>query len=193
MTVSDDGIGGSGYSLEDLSDYLDRGRSPAIPEIDTNAECQAVLASLERMGALSRSLVEEEATEVDETWFDGLMREVAREVRAGRDIPLAASEPATQLVVTEGAIRALVRELGDALPGVVVERTRIEGDVTDAGAEVSVQIAISVGFGRSLPHAADEVRRVARSAIERHTGRRVTTVDVTVDALHGPDGEGNQR
>ena len=46
MTTTDDDIGGSGYSLEQLSDYLDRGRTPAIAEIDENPACQAMLDSL---------------------------------------------------------------------------------------------------------------------------------------------------
>ena len=32
--TGDTGVGGSGYTIDDLSDYLDRGRSPAIAAID---------------------------------------------------------------------------------------------------------------------------------------------------------------
>ncbi|WP_371357815.1 hypothetical protein, partial [Salmonella sp. M127] len=53
-----DDVGGSGYSLEDLSAYLDRGRTPRIPAIERNAECQALMASMERMGRLSREIVD---------------------------------------------------------------------------------------------------------------------------------------
>ena len=34
MSDDIDDIGGSGYSLEELSAYLDRGRTPRIPAID---------------------------------------------------------------------------------------------------------------------------------------------------------------
>ncbi|TQJ31535.1 Asp23/Gls24 family envelope stress response protein [Microbacterium sp. SLBN-146] len=191
MTVDDDGIGGSGYSMEDLSDYLDRGREPFVEEIETNPECQAVLSSLERMGQLSREMVDEESeSTLDEGWFDGIMREVAREVRAGRDIPLVQLDDRTTLVVTEGAVRGMLRELGDALPGVIVERTRIAGDITEPGGRVNLDVAISVAFGRPLQQAADDVRRIATAALTRHTALSVDEVNVTVDSIHGHDPKG---
>ena len=190
--MDDDGIGGSGYSLAELSDYLERGREPRNAEIESNAECQAVLASLGRLGELSRALVADESAAVDERWFDGIMREVTREVRAGRDIPLGAADERATIVTTEGAIRALLREVSDALPGVIVERTRLTGDVGVAGGEVGVEIAMSVAFGRSLQGAADEVRRIAADALARHTALTVTGVDVTVDSVHGMEAEGGR-
>ncbi len=190
--MDDDGIGGSGYTLDDLSDYLDRGRVPAIPEIDANPECQAVLDSLTRMSAVSKELVDTEAAAVDASWFDAVMREVTREVRAGRDIPLAEDDD-THLVITEGAIRAMVRETGDALPGVIVERTRIVGDVDDAEEGVRVEVAISVAYGQRMRRAADHVRRATADALAKHTPLRIASIDVTVDSLHSFDAEEGER
>ena len=108
MSDDVDDVGGSGFSLEDLSAYLDRGRTPRIPAIERNAECQALLASMERMGHLSREIIDEQAAEpLAESWYDEIMREVMREFRAGRDIPLARTADGTQLVVTEGALYEL--------------------------------------------------------------------------------------
>jgi hypothetical protein len=191
--ADDDGIGGSGYSMEQLSDYHDRGRTPPIPAIDSDPQCQAVLDSLERFGALSRDLVASEARdEVDAGWFDAVMREVVREARAGRDIPLV-DEAAARLFVTEGAVRGLVREAGDAVRGALVGQTRIEGDVSDPASEVIVHVSISVAYGHRIQDVADEVRRVARDALVRHTALRVVAVDVIVDTVHGSDhGEGGR-
>jgi uncharacterized alkaline shock family protein YloU len=202
--MDDDTVGGSGYTLEDLSAYLDRGRAPAIAAIDTNAECQAVLASLERFGALSRELVDRESREpLAEGWFDSVMRDVTREVRAGRDIPLVAPGERIELVITEGAVRELVREAGDAVDGVIVGRTSLDGDLDEAGAVVSVRVTISVRFGMPLTAVADAVRAAVAEALSLHTALRVAAVDVVVDNIHtaleeageaeGTGGAGEQR
>jgi len=183
----DDTIGNSGYTLEDLSAYLDRGRTPAIAAIDTDAEAQAVLASLERFGALSRELVERESEPVPQGWFDQVMRDVSRELRAGRDIPLAEPDDRVEMVITEGAIRELVREAGDAVPGVLVGRTTVTGDMQQLGAEVSVRVTISVLFGRRLGEASAAVRDAVRRALDAHTALRVSGVDVVVDNVHTAD------
>ncbi|WP_128217855.1 Asp23/Gls24 family envelope stress response protein [Microbacterium enclense] len=176
-------VGGSGYSLEDLSAYLDRGRTPRIPAIERNAECQALLASMERMGRLSREIVDEQAAEpLAESWYDGIMREVMREFRAGRDIPLARTTDGTQLVVTEGALYELIRTVGDDVPGVLVGRVRI--DQPEPTAPLDVRVSVSVLFGYPMQGTVDLMRDGIRAAIERHGELRVGRVDVTVGDVH---------
>lgn len=187
MSKNGDDIGGSGYSLEDLSAYLDRGRVPRIPAIERNAECQAVLASMERMGRLSREIVEEQAAEpLSESWYDDVMREVMREFRAGRDIPLARADDGTELVVTEGALYELIRSVGDGVEGLLVGRVRLNQPEPDA--PLDVRVTVSVRFGRAMTRAVDEMREGIRTAIERHGDLRVGRVDVTVGDVH-MDGE----
>ncbi|WP_295839787.1 Asp23/Gls24 family envelope stress response protein [uncultured Microbacterium sp.] len=188
MSEHSDDVGGSGYSLEDLSAYLDRGRTPRIPAIERNAECQAVLASMERMGALSREIVEEQAAEpIPESWYDIVMREVMREFRAGRDIPLARTDDGTELVVTEGALYELIRSVGDGIEGLLVGRVRI--DRPDDDGALDVRATVSVRFGRRMTSAVDEMREGVRSAIERHGDLRVGRVDITVGDVHLDEGE----
>ncbi len=178
-----DDVGGSGYSLEDLSAYLDRGRTPRIPAIERNAECQALLASMERMGRLSREIVEEQAAEpLAESWYDEIMREVMREFRAGRDIPLARTADGTQLVVTEGALYELIRTVGDDIAGVLVGRVRI--DQPEPTAPLDVRVTVSVLFGYPMQGTVDLMRDGIRAAIERHGDLRVGRVDVTVGDVH---------
>ena len=178
-----DDVGGSGYSLEDLSADLDRGRTPRIPAIERNAECQALLASMERMGRLSREIVDEQATEpLAESWYDEIMREVMREFRAGRDIPLTRTADGTQLVVTEGALYELIRTVGDDVAGVLVGRVRIDQpEPTDA---LDVRVTVSVLFGYPMQRTVDLMRDGIRAAIERHGELRVGRVDVTVGDVH---------
>jgi len=176
------GIGDSGFTIEQLGDYLDAGRSPAIPAIDTNAECQAVLASLERYGSLSRDLVARDALEapVDESWFGSLLTEITREVKAGRDLPLASVDPRTRLSITEGAVREFVRAAGDAVDGVLVGRCTLTS--TEVG--VSVAVTISVQLGTPVRAAAETVRQAVYTELLKHTELLVDSVDVTVADVH---------
>lgn len=180
-------IGGTGYTLDDLSDYLDRGREPAIPEIDENAECQAMLASLERVGSLSEQLVARDAAALpapDESWIMSLLTTIGREVRAGRDIPLASSDPAISLVITEGAIRELIRAAGDSVDGVLVGTCAITGDITEPGAHVSVAVTISVVLSAPVRELAQAVRERVHSELLAHTELAVDEIDVTVTDVH---------
>ncbi len=183
MSEDVDDVGGSGYSLEDLSAYLDRGRTPRIPAIERNAECQALLASMERMGRLSREIIDEQSAEpLAESWYDEIMREVMREFRAGRDIPLARTADGTELVVTEGALYELIRTVGDGIKGVLVGRVRIDQPEPDA--PLDVRVTVSVLFGYPMKETVDRMREGVRAAIERHGDLRVGRVDVTVGDVH---------
>ncbi len=182
-----DDIGGSGYSLDELSDYLDRGRTPAIPEIDENPACQAMLDSLERMASLSRELIDADAAaspDIDETWLGSLLTTIGREVRAGRDIPLSTSDPRTRLTITEGAVRELVRAAGDSVDGVLVGSCAIEGDVTDPDATVTIAVTISVVLSAPIAGLAQHVRERIHSQLLKHTELNVGSIDVTVTDVH---------
>jgi len=182
-----DDIGGSGFSLDDLSDYLDRGREPAIAAIDGNAECQAMLATLERIGALSRDIVVQDARDnpqIEESWLQGLLTSISREVRAGRDIPLSSSEPNTRLTITEGAVHELIRAAGDSVEGVLVGRCTLDGDLSDPTATVRVALTISVVLSAPILGLAAAVRERVYSELLKHTELTIESVDVTVTDAH---------
>jgi len=184
---STDGIGGTGYTLEDLSDYLDRGRLPSIPAIDDNAECSSVLSSLQRVGALSRDLVAKEAElqpPVDETWLSALFTSISQEAKAGRDIPLTSPDPRTRLSITEGAVRELVRAAGDSVDGVLVGRCQLDGDLATVGDSIRVTVSISVLLGSPVHEAAETVRQRVYSELLTHTELTIEAVDVTVADVH---------
>lgn len=172
-------IGESGYTLDELSDYLDRGREPAIPAIDDDAQCQAMLASLAHVGALSRDLVARDELPLEESFLAGLFGSITRELRAGRDIPLASSENGTTLAITEGAIRELVRAAGDSVPGVLVDTCGLE-----LAEELVVHLRISVLLGLPVHEAAAAVRQRVYSELLRHTELPIGPVDVTVVDVH---------
>ena len=203
----EDDIGGSGFGLDELAAYRDRGRTPAIPAIDDNAECQAVLDSLERLGDLSRELVERDAVSlpVDDSWLAGILNAIAFEVRAGHDIEFpvepadtggdsgadAVADAPTRLTITEGAIREIVRWAGDSVPDVLVGRVALLGDTTDPTAEITVEVTISAAFPAPLAERADAVRVAVAGALLAHTPLRVARVDVTVGEIHLPSRGGS--
>lgn len=180
-----EGIGDSGYTLEELAAYHDRGRTPAIPAIEGDPQCRAVLDSMDRLGALSRDLLERESTvELEESWFQKILGEVARESRAGRDLPMDADGDVT-LVMTEGAVRGLVRDAGDGIEGVLVERVdvRIDDEAPGDARTVDVALSISVLYGLALPTVAERVRKEVLRAFAEHSTWPVGHVDVTIDSL----------
>jgi len=170
-------IGSSGYTLDDLSAYLDRGRTPRIAAIEDDAECQAVLDELTRLAGYSRRLVEESAEPVDSGWLDRLVAGLGRELRAGRDLPYPGSTPDRRLVMTEGAVREIVRRAGDRVDGVIVGSCRLGWDEDTP----HVRIAISVTPDRALRGIADEVRAAVVAALDRDTPLTDAVVDVEIE------------
>jgi len=178
------------WTIQQLSDYLDAGRSPADPEIDHDAEAQAVLTALERLRSASRDLLERDArtsAPADEAWFDELMETVTRESRAGRTIPYPQYDPQTALETTEGAVRALVRAVGDRVPGILVSRVALHGDLVESGGSggtVVVEVSVSLRWGVASRSAIDELRSAVAATLVRHTPLVPSAVDIVVADVH---------
>lgn len=176
-----------GHTIDELEEYLDRGRSPADPSIDASPECQLALAALERLRGVSHSLIETEAEaqeEPSENWMRALFGTIAREVRAGRDIPLAHPDPAVDLSISEGSVRSLIRAAGDSVPGALLGRCALDGDVTEPGHPIRVAVSVTALAPVSLRELAERVRSSVRAALERHTELAVTAIDVRIDDVH---------
>lgn len=186
---------GAPLDMAALADYLDRGRTPRIAAYEDDPETRNALRALEHMRDLGRELVQVEAEEAeapDDDFFRGVLTHISRESRAGRDIPLSHPDPSVTLALTEGAVRTLVRQAGDEVPGVLIGRCTLDGDVAVAGAPVRVSLTMSVVWGDPLPELAQRVRERVNAALLRHTELRVAGIDVTVvdvQARPAPDAE----
>ncbi|MGG7464927.1 Asp23/Gls24 family envelope stress response protein [Plantibacter sp. YIM 135347] len=180
--------GGSGApDIELLGEYLDRGMTPADPAIDESPESQRVLRSLRQVRSLAAPLLEADAaavTALDQNWIRGIMENIGREAKAGRDIPFAAADESSKLMITEGTVRGLVRDAGDATPGILVGRVILDGDVTRVGAPIAVRVTVSTGLGRPMAETTEQFRRNVHAALRRHTDLVLTSIDVVVDDLH---------
>jgi tagatose-1,6-bisphosphate aldolase len=181
---STDDIGSSGYSLSALADYLDGGRSPRIAAIESNPECLAALAQLERLKVLAADILETDASAeaVDDDWMRSLVDAIGLETRAGRDIPLTAGDDS--LVITEGALREAIRAAGDDIPGVLIGRSTFRGDIAAGDGAASVHLTISVVPDRPIRDYVDELRAAVAAAILRHTNVTLSAVDITVTDVH---------
>jgi uncharacterized alkaline shock family protein YloU len=188
MTVDDHGDAlECGTTIDTLSDYLDRNRTPADAHIENCPECLNALEVLERVGRLSRDLIDAEVAELPdppESWFERIFTSIQEELRAGRSFPVSHPDPRVQITVTEGAVRALLRDTGDSVDGVIISRTEIVGDAETLGAPVEINLTASVRFGTSIQQLSDELRAVAYAALATHTDLNVAAVNVTVANVH---------
>ncbi|WP_336641224.1 Asp23/Gls24 family envelope stress response protein [Microbacterium sp. USHLN272] len=176
-----------GTTIDQLSDYLDRDRTPRDPHIESCPDCLNALEALERVGRLSRDLIDADAAELPappESWFERIFTSIQEELRAGRSLPISHPDPRVQITVTEGAVRALLRDSGDAIDGVFISRTEIVGDAETLGAPVEINLTASVRFGTSIQHLTDELRDVAYAALAKHTDLNVVAVNISVEDIH---------
>jgi hypothetical protein len=171
------------FTLEELSDYLDSHRTPVRPDIEDDPEAAAALARLELLRTASRDLLDAEAVGADDGWIASVLTSIRTTAHAGRDIPVPDDDPASTLVVTEGALRALVRALGDDVPGVTVRRTRFTGDVEVPGGQVDVEVSIAVTADGPVHLRAEALRDLVAAAFSAHAPFTVRSLTVRVADL----------
>ncbi|BDZ51368.1 hypothetical protein GCM10025867_36090 [Frondihabitans sucicola] len=176
-----------GFTLDELSEYLDEGRTPINPAIEASPGCQMALSALERLKNVSWSMLEAEAHEAperDNVWITGLLDNIRREIRAGRDIPLTSPDPDVRMILTEGSVRGLIRAACDQVDGVLIGRCVLAGDVTIPGEPIDVDVTASVAWGENLHQLARELRSIIRTALALHTELNVAAVNVTIEDIH---------
>lgn len=177
-----------GKTIEELSEYLSTDRIPYDRHIETCPECLNALQALAGMSQLSRDLIDLDAAQLPAppaNWMEQIMSTIQNEVRAGRSVPLPHPDPRVTLTVTEGAIRALMRSVGDETPGVIVGRCQLDGDVEIPGAPIDVSVTASIAWKTPIPEATAALRRAVADALAEHTHLNVASIDVTVEDLHG--------
>lgn len=178
-----------GHTIDELADYLDAGMLPADPSIDESAACQNALAAIVRLRQSSLGSLEAAAADeapADESWISGVLANISIEARSGRDVPLRPEAPTERPVMTEGAIRSLVRSVGDGVPDALIARCRLEGDVVELGAPVRVVVEIAVRSGAAIPVVASEVRESVAEVLATQTDLLIEAVDVVVRDLLPP-------
>jgi uncharacterized alkaline shock family protein YloU len=72
---------------------------------------------------------------------------------------------------------------------VLVGRCRLVGDIAEPGAEVVVELTISVFWGVPIAEAAQQVRERVHSRLLTQTELRVSRIDVRVEDVYVPGTE----
>lgn len=172
-----------GYSLEDLTDYLEAGRTPPNPAIETSPGCRLALDALQRLRVFRADLVARDTaaeSPAEDSWVQGILASISRDVRAGRRIPIRSADPRADLALTEGAVRGLIRAAESSVPGVLVGNTRIIGDVTVPDAQIQIGVDASVPYGERISELADRLRAAIGSQLRTHTDLNLTAVDIRI-------------
>lgn len=172
-----------GHTMEELADYLDAGRTPADDSIESSAGCRIALDALQRLRLLTPALVaadlaDEPAT--DDGWVQKILAGISLDARAGRRIPVRSPAAGADLGITEGAVRGLIRAAETAVPGVLVGRCRLDGDVTVPDEPIRIRVDASVPYGQPIPALADRLRTEIAERMRRHTEVNVVGIDITV-------------
>ncbi|PPF86120.1 hypothetical protein C5E07_09235 [Pseudoclavibacter sp. RFBJ3] len=176
-------IGAAGYTLTQLSEYLEAGRVPYNADIESDPECERALEALERVTRASHDLIEAESAATpgpSGAWLQSMLRGIAMDARAGREIPLTSVEPEYEFSQSEGVVREIVRRTGDALDGVLIGRCVLDGEVTEPGAPVHLTVSVTVLGLRPLHPLADRVREAIAEALAVHTTLQVTGIDIVI-------------
>ncbi|SFR53663.1 Asp23 family, cell envelope-related function [Microbacterium azadirachtae] len=186
-----------GHTMDELSDYLDAGRQPADPSIDASPGCRIALDALERLRRLGPALLDQDTAgepQPDDNWVRSILDGIARDARAGRRIPFPVAEPDDDLGITEGAVRGLIRAAGDGVPGVLIGRCRLDGEVTTPGAPVRIEVEASVPYGLPISRLAERLRDEIGERLRTHTELNVTGIDIVVhDVRDLPSSGGSVR
>ncbi|TFD05899.1 Asp23/Gls24 family envelope stress response protein [Cryobacterium sp. TMT1-66-1] len=187
----------NGHTIEQLSDYLDRDRTPADPSIDDSPECEIALRGLERLRRAQRLLLKldlERESRRDDSWVSAILDNITLEAHAGRDIPLTHPVPTARLVVTEGAVRGILRESGDRMQNVFVGRCVLVGDVNVPGTPIVIEVDVTVFPGEKIPLLADQLRHAMYAALGKYTELVVAAIDITVSDLQAlPDASAQEK
>lgn len=176
-----------GHTVEELAAYLDRGSTPVDPTIERSPGCRRALAALQRLRALSDSVVAGPASRTDDSWRRAVMQRIALDARAGSDFLLAVTPDGDEVLMTEGALRGIVRAAGDDEPGFLVGRVRFDGDLSAPDGPLVVRIDLLVAYGVPIRAGADRLRIAVRERIERHTRFRAPRIDLTVRDVLAPE------
>jgi uncharacterized alkaline shock family protein YloU len=187
-----------GHTIESLSDYLDRGREPRDESIESSPAAQNALAALSRLRAVAPRILAADAeaesfAPANDHWVRRILDQIGVQAHAGRDIPISHDVEGASLSITEGAIRAVVREVGDGIEGLLVERCRLDGDVETPGAPIDIRVEISTFRGLDLGESTRLFRQRVEEAVSGHVELNISSVSVHVHDTDLSEEEGRAK
>jgi hypothetical protein len=169
-----------GHTVDELSDYLEAGCEPPDPSIDDSPACRIALAALQRLRDLAGEYLDGDPSEpeVGRDWISAVIAAIPIDARAGRRFPIPVEDPQVAAHVTEGAIRGLVRVVGDEVPGLLVGAVRVGSDEP-----VPLSIDVALVYGTVLTEAVDAFRNALRLVLPDHVPFALGRIDIDVIGL----------
>lgn len=169
-----------GHTIDELTDYLEAGCEPPDPSIDDSPACRIALAALQRLRDLAGEYLAggPPEPEVGRDWISAVLAAIPIDARAGRRFPIPVDDLHVAAHVTEGAIRGLVRFVGDEVPGLLVGAVRVGSDDP-----VSLSIDVALVHGTVLPRAVDLLRSALRLVLPDHVPFTLGQIDIAVIGL----------
>lgn len=172
-----------GHSVESLSDYLDSGRTPRDEAIESSPAAQHALAALSRLRAVAPRIIladSERFAQKTDHWITRILEQISVQAHAGRDIPISHDVSGANLSISEGAVRGIIREVGDDMHGLLIERCRLDGDIETPGAPVDIHVEISTFEGTDVVAAPTDLGERVEQAVLRHADLTISSVTVQV-------------
>jgi len=173
--------------IAELSDYLDRGENPPDDFLNKAPEHRIAFDALTRFRSMAQNILDDDVTaepERDDSWVTGILKNINREARAGRTIPVSHPSPKASLSLTEGAVRGLIRSAGDGVAGTFIGKCKLDGDVSEPGSPVTVNVEASVFWGERMPKTAQRLRDAITTTLLHHTELNIVAVNVTITDVH---------
>jgi hypothetical protein len=152
-----------GHTLAELIEYL---RSERRPE-DLGGDLKAADPVL--------------SPEIGKECGTRILRKIRKDARAGQRIPFASPDPDIDLGITESAVRTLIRSAASTMPGVLVKRCRLSGDVTVPGERIRIDVDASALCDAPLPIVADQLRAEVKARLRTHTELNVSSIEIAVE------------
>ena len=171
-----------GHTIDELTDYLEAGCEPADPSIDDSPACRIALDALQRLRELAGEYLDEASEPAGgRDWIGAVLAAIPLDARSGRRFPIPTDDLQVSAEITEGAIRGLVRSIGDDVPGLLVGAVRLgSGDPT------SVSVDVALVHGAVLAESVELLRRALRVVLPDHVPFRLGPIDVAVVGLITP-------
>jgi uncharacterized alkaline shock family protein YloU len=192
--LDDDAL--DGHTIESLTDYLERDRLPHDPLIESSPAAQHALAALSRLRAVAPKVILADADHFapkNDNWITRILDQIGVQAHAGRDIPIVHDVEGAVLSISEGAVRGIIRDTGDATEGLLVERSRLRGDVETPGAPIEIFVVVSTFAGSDATRVIAEFQQRVEEALHNHTSLTITQVIVRVHNTELTEEEGDRR
>ena len=115
-----------------------------------------------------------------------MLASIPVDARPGRRFPVPFADPDVTVHVTEGAVRGLIRAIGDDVPGLLVGAVRLGADEP-----TPVSIDVALVYGEPLERAVEVFRAELRSVLPEQVPFAIGSIDIhVIGVIDAPAADG---